>query len=116
MSRLSKQKCVCRLPLLNEFEALNGESDVIILSVEEYEVIRLIDYLGYSQEESALMMEAARTTITNLYQSARSKLSQFLIEGRKLKVQGGNYSLCPHHSCQNDCINCMKRCSKKNID
>ena len=94
MARPTKSRKVCRLPLCDRFRGREHPGDGIVLSVEEYETIRLIDYMGFSQEECARKMEASRTTIQALYTEARKKMARFLIEGTSLKIEGGNYMLC----------------------
>ena len=39
----------------------------VILTIDEYEAIRLIDKLGYSQEECGNYMQVARTTVQMIY-------------------------------------------------
>lgn len=95
MARPSKSKRVCRLPIHQEFRtcrAMTGDNQ-LILSVEEYETIRLIDYLGMTQQECADQMQVGRVTVQMLYTAARKKLARFLVEGTALSIQGGNYEL-----------------------
>lgn len=94
MARPAKSRRVCRLPLCQEFYGGKGNGSGITLTVEEYETIRLIDYMGFSQEECARQMGGSRATIQALYTEARKKLARFLVEGASLKIEGGNYSLC----------------------
>lgn len=94
MARPVKSRKVCRLPLCRRFYGGDGCEDGIVLTVEEYETIRLIDYMGFSQEECARQMDGSRTTIQALYTEGRKKLARFLIEGTSLKIEGGNYELC----------------------
>lgn len=76
------------------FEAADNENDEsICMSLEEYEAIRLIDYMGLSQEEAAKSMEISRPSINDTYQSARAKLAEFLVEGKNINISGGFYSL-----------------------
>ena len=63
----------------------------ILMALDEYECIRLIDYEGLTQEQCAVQMDAARTTIQALYSSARRKLAQCIVDGRKLHITGGNF-------------------------
>lgn len=101
MTRPNKSKQVCRLPIYNEFFARGvGETDnKLILSVEEFETIRLLDYLGMTQEECARQMKVGRSTVQTLYTEARKKVARFLVEGTALLIEGGNYALCPHETC-----------------
>ena len=65
------------------------------MAVEEYEAIRLIDLLGCTQEECAAQMGVARSTVQQVYDTARRRLAQALVEGRRLHISGGDYVLCP---------------------
>ena len=65
------------------------------MGVDEYEVIRLIDLLGLTQEACAAQMEIARTTVTGIYDSARRKLAEALVLGKELIIAGGHYRVCP---------------------
>ena len=69
-------------------------------AVEEYEALRLMDYLGLNQKEAAAQMGVARTTVQRIYAQARRKLAVFLVEGRPLQIGGGSYALCPQESCR----------------
>lgn len=101
----------------------NGEE--VVITLDEYEVIRLIDLEKLSQEQCSIQMNVARTTITAIYDSARSKIADALINGKKLLIDGGNVTVCEHNSrccgkgCMKKCFNdnessCDKRCCEKN--
>lgn len=66
----------------------------IIMTVDEYECIRLIDCLDFTQEDCARQMNVARTTVQGLYSQARRKLGRALVEGIPLAISGGQYTLC----------------------
>lgn len=68
-------------------------SDAVMLSLDEFETIRLIDRSGLTQEQCAEQMGVARTTVTAIYDSARRKLAEALVDGRTLHIGGGNYRL-----------------------
>ena len=101
MPRSKKFRRIGYLSALKHFAPIEkniGIEDVdlsitTILSNEEFETIRLIDYKGYTQVECSKSMNIARTTVQQLYTDARYKLSLMLIEGKGLFVQGGNVEL-----------------------
>ncbi len=43
----------------------------VVMSVDEYETIRLIDLMGFTQEECAAQMNVARTTVQALKRRAQ---------------------------------------------
>lgn len=67
---------------------------VINMTVEEYETIRLIDLEGKTQQECSDRMEVARTTVQGIYDVARKKLADALVNGKHLHIGGGDYELC----------------------
>lgn len=96
MPRPVKRRRVCCMPVSGGFEPMKkGNNDsVIIMTVDEYETVRLIDKQGFSQEECGEYMGIARTTAQQIYNDARRKIAEALVEGISLKIEGGNYVLC----------------------
>ena len=97
MARPFKWRKVCTMPKHSEFGPLNtqlNERDYIIMTVDEYETIRLIDLEGFNQEECAKQMNVARSTIQGIYIEARKKLAEGLVNGKVLMIKGGEYRLC----------------------
>lgn len=95
MPRPKKCRRICALPRCSSFGPLEGErSEPVGMALEEYEAIRLIDLLGCTQEECARQMGVARSTVQQVYDQARRKLAQALVEGRRLVISGGDYMLC----------------------
>jgi len=66
------------------------ETDAVVLEVEEYEAIRLLDYEDLSQAEAAEYMEVSRPTLTRIYERARNKMAVALVEARKVLIDGGH--------------------------
>lgn len=98
MPRPKKCRKICSMPKQCRFGPQNGAAGIVIMTVDEYETIRLIDRLGYTQEECSQQMGVARTTVQAVYNSARSKLAEVLVDGKELIIEGGNYTICPKGS------------------
>lgn len=88
-------------------------TEITELTIDEYETIRLIDYLQLSQEDCAAQMNVARTTVQAIYDSARKKLADMLVNGKQLNICGGSYDLCPYGEtcCGKDCGH--RRCQEQ---
>ena len=117
MARPGKHRNVCQMPKNKVFgpqPPIYGEPS-IHLNVDEYEVLRLIDYENLNQEEAAEQMDVARSTIQRIYLTARMKLAQMLVEGRNIHIEGGNYRLCNEHGYGHGCSrghrnrNCVRK-------
>ncbi len=110
MPRPKKCRKVCQMPAAREFRPV-GEltcEGAVVLSVDEYEAIRLIDRQGFSQEECAAFMQVARTTVQLIYNSARKKLADALVDGLVLRIDGGDYRLCDGEEEYCTCGGCRK--------
>lgn len=111
MPRPRKCRKVCCMPERNSFGPLNItniNAEIILMTVDEYETIRLIDLEEMTQEECAEKMDVARTTIQRIYNDARKKLAKSLVEGKILKIQGGDYKLCDKSERLFICKKCCK--------
>ncbi len=64
-----------------------------ILTVEEYEAIRLVDLENIAQNKAGKKMKISQPTLSRLLSSARKKLSDAIINGKAIKIQGGNYKM-----------------------
>ncbi len=70
-----------------------ADESPVIMSLDEYETIRLLDREGLTQEQCAERMGVSRTTVTAIYDSARRKIAEVLTDGKRLQIRGGNYRL-----------------------
>ena len=67
MPRNAKCRRVCQLPAHCRFSPeQSGKYEAVELTVEEYETVRLMDYLGFNQESAAAQMGVARTTVQRI--------------------------------------------------
>lgn len=94
MPRPQKLRRICCYPDYWSFAPdQDAANDTVTLSLDEFETIRQIDYCSKTQEQCAQEMNVARTTVTAIYDTARKKLAQALVEGRRIVISGGNYTL-----------------------
>lgn len=110
MSRPVKKRHICRqnLPNCTSFTPADAAEakDVITLTIDEYETIRLLDGESLTQQECAARMGIARTSVQAIYESARKKIADVIINGKQLLIDGGNCLICngSNHFCgQPDC-------------
>lgn len=90
-----RKRIVCKEPEHTVFVPKQRKSsELLTMTVDEYESIRLIDLEGFSQEECAQKLGVARTTAQLIYNNAREKLARVLVTGMGLQIEGGNYMLC----------------------
>ena len=96
LSRPRKCRTICRFPQTLGFvpTEYEGGKMPVFLTVDEYETIHLIDREELSQEECGDRMRISRTTVQQIYASARRKLADALVDGRPLVIGGGDYRLC----------------------
>ena len=64
-------------------------AESVRMTVDEFEALRLLDDEGLTQEACAVRMNIARTTVTAIYDSARKKVADALVHGKRLLITGG---------------------------
>jgi len=80
--------------------------DEVVLTLDEYEAIRLADLHGLYQEQAARRMRISRQTFGRIIVSAHRKIADVLIHGKALKIEGGEVSV--DQSNPMTCRNCEK--------
>ena len=68
-----------------------ADLEPVILLYEEYEAIRLLDYLGMTQVQAAREMAVSRPTLTRIYEKARRSVASAFVEGKAIFIEGGDY-------------------------
>lgn len=104
MARPSKTRLICKMPAHCRFTTEGNPKNGINLTVEEYETIRLMDYLSMTQAECANQMNVSRATVQALYSEARKKMARFLVEGTYMEIGGGNFQLCSSQCSETSCF------------
>lgn len=111
MPRPPRCRRICQAPQYETFspEECPRESVAVTLTLDEYEVIRLVDLEKKTHEQCASQMDISRTTVTEIYETARKKIARCIVLGQRLVIAGGNYRLCEgreHTRCGKCC--CQK--------
>jgi len=102
MPRMTKCRKIGQFPDYFSFTPDDTEKDAvgkIILSLDEFETMRLLDYEGLNQEQCAKRMGVARTTVTAMYDSVRTKIACALVEGKRIGIAGGNIEIDRERNC-----------------
>lgn len=118
MARPRKHKRICSVPNKKMFNLNEVKKSLVKMTVEEYESVRLIDFVGLTQQECAKQMQVSRSTITAIYDSARYKIADSIVSGKAVEVDGGDFELCPNskHCCGQCGKNRCGRCKHGTCD
>ncbi|MHC1749956.1 MAG: DUF134 domain-containing protein [Cellulosilyticaceae bacterium] len=113
MGRITKCRQVCMKPKETLFQPQQKQQDIVILTVEELEALRLVDFEESSQDLAACKMNISRGTLQRILYSARYKVAKALTTGQGIKIEGGNYEIleekCSHRQ---RCKKCRFECTK----
>ena len=82
---------------------LKRELETVSLTRDELEALRLADYEGLYQEHAAAKMKISRQTFGNIVASAHKKVADFLINSKRLSVEGGTVEI---DRCRFICTTC----------
>ena len=90
MPRPVRCRRIERLPVYRSFSPDDiTAAENVRMTVDEFEALRLLDDEGLTQEACAARMNIARTTVTAIYESARRKVADALVHGKRLLITGG---------------------------
>ena len=65
----------------------------VVLTVDEFEAVRLADFEGLYQEQAAGKMRVSRPTFARIVESAHKKVAEALVQGKALKIEGGEFEM-----------------------
>lgn len=95
MPRPQRCRRICGMPQVNSFYPEGcRDIDPIFMTLDEYEVIRLVDLEQRTHEQCAAQMDISRSTVQEICESARYKLAACLVHGHRLVIDGGHYRVC----------------------
>ena len=87
MPRPKRCRFIDRLPVYRSFSPDDIDaSESVLMTVDEFEALRLLDNEGLTQEQCAARMNVSRTTVTAIYDSARKKIGDVLVNGKRLLI------------------------------
>ncbi len=90
--RPKKHRSLEQPPIASGFIPASGdfvESQAVVLNMEEFESIRLSDYLNLTQLEASRLLNVSRPTYTRIYTAARKKVAKAFVENLGLLIRGG---------------------------
>ena len=72
MPRPKRCRRICEVPVNDMFyPSVDNDLEGISLTLDEYEVIRLVDLEGYSHLDCAKQMDISRSTVQEIYEGAK---------------------------------------------
>ncbi len=80
-------------PFVESQETPQPSRDVVILTLEEFEALRLRDYLNLGQSESAERMGVSQPTFHRILSEAHRKVADALINGKGIQIEGGHAAI-----------------------
>ena len=98
MTRTRKPRRVRFTPEVTYFKPRGvtlASLEEVNLKVEELEALRLVDLEGLGQKEAAARMDVSQSTLHRVLASAHQKVSEALVSGKAIKVEGGDYEMAP---------------------
>ena len=94
MPRPKKKRLIDFSPRITYFKPAGiplKELDDVVLAHEELEALRLQVLLEKKQEDAARQMDISQPTFYRLINAARKKIVDALVNGKAIKIEGGNF-------------------------
>ena len=94
MVRPRKPRMVSAYPTITAFvpQGVNVTGEAV-LTVDEFEAIRLSDFEHLDQESGAALMGVSRHTYGRLLARGRGVVADAMVTGKVLKIGGGSYEV-----------------------
>lgn len=74
--------------------------DEVVMSLDEFEAIRLADLDGLYQEQAAEQMNVSRSTFSRIIDAAHRKMADALVHGKALRIEGGPVQVAERRCCR----------------
>lgn len=96
MGKPKKEKKVESEPIAVYFKPIGTSkiaTEEVILNMEEFEAIRLKDFMSLEQKKAAKCMKISQPTFHRLLLSARKKIGEAIVQGKGIRIEGGTYKI-----------------------
>lgn len=95
MARPKRPRIITRRPRITYFKpaGITVIKPALNVKLEELEALRLHDSLFLDEERAAKKMRVSRSTFHRVLISAQRKVTEALVSGRPIKIEGGTYKV-----------------------
>ena len=94
MPRPRRVRRIAGMPGFTHFAPRGSKTkEEVVLTMGEYEAIRLKDHEGLGQKEAAKKMNVSQPTFNRILKSARKKMAKFLVTGKIIRIEGGDFKM-----------------------
>ncbi|MCM8761168.1 MAG: DUF134 domain-containing protein [Candidatus Omnitrophica bacterium] len=73
----------------------NKRVEEVVVTLDEFEALRLADLNGMRQETAAKMLKISRPTFSRIIESARKKVADGLVNIKMIRIEGGCCEIAP---------------------
>jgi len=108
MPRRKRHRLVTKEPPVSVYKPAGipaMELEEILITIDEFEALRLADFEGLSQRDASTAMQISQPTFNRVLSSARHKVASGLVQGFVLRIEGGRYRLADGTGIL-ECIDC----------
>ena len=91
--RPRKKKIIHEQPRIDHFSPRGrpGRPEEVVITIEEYETIRLSDELGLPQKKAAHMMGISQQSFSRMIRNARRMIADAIVNAKIIRIEGGDY-------------------------
>ncbi|HOD12163.1 MAG TPA: DUF134 domain-containing protein [Candidatus Omnitrophota bacterium] len=90
--RPKKVRYIQRMPKVTLFSPRGkpGRPDEILLTIDQYEALKLADHQGFDQTQGAIVMKVSRPSFGRILREARRRVADAIVNGKIIKIGIGD--------------------------
>ncbi len=90
--RPKKVRYIQLMPKVTQFSPRGkpGRPDEILLTIDQYEALKLADYQGFDQTQGAIVMKISRASFGRILRSGRKRVADAIVNGKIIKIGVGD--------------------------